>query len=451
MLSHRWQYRTAFSIGAAAVSMTVASCLPAPDVGRLDPVQAMLPVAVEDYELGWGQTLGEVLSAHLSNNEQAALLASLREQASPRRLKVGTRISMYVRPDDEVSEVDIHLNRDETVHLVRRDARWTSSLERVPVVVDTLTVAGRIDASLWASIVDHPELVDMPLNDKGVLVDALDRVFQWQLDFSRQIREGDHFRVAFERLLRPDGSMREGTLIAAEFVNVGKPFHAVYFDPNDDGKGSYFDLEGNSVRRAFLLKPLSFRRISSRFSNGRRHPILNTVRAHRGVDYAANRGTPIMATADGIVQHRGPLGGLGNTVVLAHANGFTTRYGHMNGFASGIRVGDRVSQGETIGYVGMTGLATGPHLHYEMIRNGSHIDPLAVDLPNGDPVPADDRDRWMSEMRPRVALLSSIPQPRGVRMAQAIVVPGEARAAADESVTEGTTTEGQELPAEVDR
>jgi murein DD-endopeptidase MepM/ murein hydrolase activator NlpD len=447
MLSHRWPYRTALSLGAAAGLLTLASCLPAPDVGRLDPVQAMLPVDIEEHELGWGQTLGEVLSAHLSNNEQAAFLASLREQASPRRLKVGTRISMYVRPDDRVSEVDIHLNRDETVHLVRRDEGWRSSLERVPVVVDTLMVAGRIDASLWASIVDHPELIDMPLNDKGVLVDALDRVFQWQLDFSRQIREGDHFRVAFERLLRPDGSMREGTLIAAEFVNVGKPFHAVYFDPNNDGKGSYFDLEGNSVRRAFLLKPLSFRRISSRFSNGRLHPVLNTVRAHRGVDYAANRGTPIMATADGIVQHRGPLGGLGNAVVLAHANGFTTRYGHMNGFASGIRVGDRVSQGEVIGYVGMTGLATGPHLHYEMIRNGRHVDPLAVDLPNGDPVPSDDRARWMSEMRPRVALLSSIPQPRGVRMAQAIPLPSAVRASADEATGDA---DSEQMPTEVD-
>lgn len=433
-----------------ALVVAATSCRPAPDVGSLESVRAALPVQIDERELGSGQTLGEILSRRLGNNDQAALLAALREQVSPRRLKVGTRVAMFVRPDAEVGEVEIQLNRDETVRLVRGEVGWNSSTERVPVVVDTLTVAGRIDQSLWASIVDHPHLVDMPMNDKGVLVDALDRVFQWQLDFSRQIREGDHFRVAFERLLRPDGSMREGTIIAAEFVNVGNPFHAVFFDPNGDGDGSYFDLEGNSVRRAFLLKPLSFRRISSRFSSGRRHPVLNTVRAHRGVDYAANSGTPIMATADGIVQHRGPLGGLGNAIVIAHANGFTTRYGHMRGFASGVSVGNRVSQGQVIGYVGMTGLATGPHLHYEMIRNGRHVDPLAVDLPNGDPVPGDARDRWLSELRPRVALLSSIPQPNGVRMAQAIAIPSDSDEARDPTARASSAPEG-ERPASDDR
>lgn len=177
-----------------ALVVAATSCRPAPDVGSLESVRAALPVQIDERELGSGQTLGEILSRRLGNNDQAALLAALREQVSPRRLKVGTRVAMFVRPDAEVGEVEIQLNRDETVRLVRGEVGWNSSTERVPVVVDTLTVAGRIDQSLWASIVDHPHLVDMPMNDKGVLVDALDRVFQWQLDFSRQIREGDHFR-----------------------------------------------------------------------------------------------------------------------------------------------------------------------------------------------------------------------------------------------------------------
>lgn len=425
--------------------MGAASCDATPDVGTLPALAAAPAEEVSVRELGRGQTLGEVLSDHLGFAEQEGLLDAFRAQASPRRLRVGTRVTFRTRPDETPVAVEIALNRDESVRLTPSADGWDGVTVRVPVVVDTLTLAGRIDQgqSLWTAIVDNPELEGMPAGDRAILVDALDRVFQWQLDFSRQVRRGDSFRVAFQRQLRPDGSMRDGTVIAAEFVNVGKPFRALFFDPNGDGDGSYYDLDGNSVRRAFLLKPLSFRRISSRYNPNRRHPVLNTVRAHRGVDYAADTGTPIWATADGIVQHRGRLGGLGNAVVIAHANGFTTRYGHMNGFSRGVSVGSRVSQGDVIGYVGSTGLATGPHLHYEMIRNGRHVDPLAVDLPNGDPVPVDARDRWLAEMRPRVALLSSVPQPRGVQLAAAIPVPESAgpRAAT------GDGTSSSPLPA----
>jgi murein DD-endopeptidase MepM/ murein hydrolase activator NlpD len=209
--------------------------------------------------------------------------------------------------------------------------------------------------------------------------------------------------------------MRAGRLLAAEFVNSGTPYHAVYFDPNDDGRGSYFDLEGKSVRRAFLLKPLAYRRISGRYSPGRRHPILNTIRAHRGVDYAADSGTDVMATSDGVVIHRGPKGSFGNTVEIRHPNGFITRYAHLRAFKSGVNVGTRVKQSDVIGYVGMTGLASGPHLHYEMMRGGRHMDPLSVDLPAGDPVPSDDMQRWRSEMTGRMALLETIPRPGPVR------------------------------------
>jgi murein DD-endopeptidase MepM/ murein hydrolase activator NlpD len=279
-------------------------------------------------------------------------------------------------------------------------------------------VVGTIEESLWTSLMRNRFLEKVPYGDRGVLVDHLDKVFQWRLDFSRQIQAGDGYRVAFEREVRPDGTMRAGHIIAAEFVNRGTPYHAIWFDPNGDGKGSYYDLDGKSVRRAFLAKPLEFRRISSRYTNARRHPVLNTWRAHRGVDYAADTGTPIMATADGVVQHRAPLGGLGNAVVIRHANGFTTRYGHMSRFASSVGVGTRVHQGDIIGYVGSTGLASGPHLHYEMIRGGQHVDPLAVELPSGDPVPDDDRARWMAELTPRLALIESLPEVGGIRLAQ---------------------------------
>jgi len=292
---------------------------------------------------------------------------------------------------------------------------------QTPTFVDTLFASGEIETVLWTSVIRNPALAGLPVSDRSRLIDHLDRVFQWQVDFSRQIRVGDTYRFAFEREVRPDGSMRAGRLLAAELVNSGAAFHAVWFDPNDDGEGSYYDLEGNSVRRAFLLKPLEYRRISSRFSSGRLHPVLNRWRAHRGVDYAADAGTPVMATSDGVVIHRGPKGDLGNAVEIRHPNGFVTRYGHLRGFRSGVGVGSRVRQGEIVGYVGMTGLATGPHLHYEMLRGGKHMDPLSVDLPAGDPVPSEDLTRWRAESGARLALLELIPGAGPVRTASARV------------------------------
>lgn len=389
-----------------------------PDVGVLPGIEARPVEYLDIRTLAAGQTLGEVLEGVLDNAEQQTMLLAFREQASPRRMKVGTEIALRFADADRLRGIDIALNSDETVRLTRDDYGWNSGLVRTPVFTDTLLVVGTIEASLWTSLMRNRFLNDVPYNDRGLLVDYLDKVFQWQLDFSRQIQPGDGYRVAFERKVRPDGTMRTGHVIAAEFVNLGTAYHAVWFDPNGDGKGSYYDLDGTSVRRAFLTKPLEFRRISSQFTNARYHPVLKTWRAHRGVDYAADRGTPIMATADGVVQHRGTLGGLGNAVVIRHANSFTTRYGHMSRFAGGVTVGSRVHQGDIIGYVGATGLATGPHLHYEMLRNGGHVDPLAVDLPAGDPVPSDDEERWQAELRPRVALIESLPAVGGVRMAR---------------------------------
>ena len=270
---------------------------------------------------------------------------------------------------------------------------------------------------LWSAVINNPVLAGLTFADRNELIDRLDRVFQWQMDFSRQIRVGDTYRFAFEREVRPAGSMRGGRLLAAEFVNSSTSYHAIYFDPTGDGEGSYFDLEGESVRRAFLLKPLAYRRISSRFANSRYHPVLQTWRAHRGVDYAADAGTEIMATSDGVVIHRAWKGSFGNAVEIRHPNGFVTRYAHLRAFKADVVLGTRVKQSDIIGYVGQTGLALGSHLHYEMIRNGRQIDPLSVDLPAGDPVPADDRTRWRSDMVVRVGLLESIPRAGPVRSA----------------------------------
>jgi murein DD-endopeptidase MepM/ murein hydrolase activator NlpD len=406
-------------IAAAALGAVVtAGCSfgGTPDAGTLDPVFVRPAEDVRILSLGRGQTLGELLDGAVDWSEQNSLLLAFQEQASPRRLREGTEITLRYRTTDGwLRGVEVALNPDQTVQLRRGSASWASSTIVTPTSVDTLFVAGSVQTALWNAVMGNDGLAGMRRGDRASIIDYLDRVFQWQLDFSRQIRVGDTYRFVFERVARPDGSMRSGKLLAAEYENAGTAYHAVWFDPNGDGQGSYFDLDGKSVRRAFLLKPLEFRRISSRFSAGRFHPILQRVRAHRGIDYAADAGTPIMSTADGVVVHRGPKGQLGNTVEIQHPNGFLTRYGHMSGFRRGVTVGTRVRQGETIGYVGMTGLATGPHLHYEMLRGGSRMDPLSVDLPAGDPVPASDMVRWMDAMTARVALLESIPGAGPVR------------------------------------
>lgn len=410
--------RTCPGLGAVAlVVMAMAGCISEPpEVGLLDAVYVPPAERVEIFSLGRGQTFGGLLNQSVSANEQAALLLAFQEHADPRRMRERTEITLrYLRDDDHLRGIDVAISPDETVRLDRDVLGWNSDLIRTPVYIDTLFASGEIETVFWSSVVNNPVLDGLTFEDRNRLIDHLDNVFQWQMDFSRQIRVGDTYRFVFEREVRPDGSMRAGRLLAAEFVNSGTPYHAIYFDPNGDGRGSYFDLEGESVRRAFLLKPLSYRRISGRFVNSRRHPVLNTIRAHRGVDYAADTGTEIMATSDGVVIHRGRKGSFGNTVEIRHPNGWVTRYAHLSAFQTGVNVGTRVRQSDVIGYVGMTGLASGPHLHYEMLQNGRQFDPLSVDLPAGDPVPSDDKVRWGTEKSRRMALLDAIPRGGPVR------------------------------------
>lgn len=408
---------SAFAVALVAVSLAFSGGEP-PDVGPLDPIIASPAEDIQVHTLQRGETFGEILTgADLDASEQRALLLAFQEQASPRRLRVGTEVTFRRSVEDQqVRAVEVNLSRDETVRVLRSETGWTSSTVTTPTWTDTIYVAGEIQENLWTSAMTNPYMEDIPWEDRGKVVDQLDRIFQWQIDFSRQIRPGDYYRVAIQREVRPDGTMRDGTVLSAQLVNAGTPVDAIWFDPNGDGSGTYYDLEGKSVRRAFLKKPLEFRRISGVVSN-RFHPVLKRWRAHNGVDYAADRGTPVWATADGTVTHRGPNGSYGNLVEIRHANGFRTRYAHLNGFASGAQLGSRVTQGQVIGYVGSTGLATGPHLHYELLQSGRFRDPLTIQLPAGDPVPTDDWDRWIEESLERAALLGRLPPPPGMRMA----------------------------------
>lgn len=392
-----------------------------PEVGPLEPLVATPAEVVETVHLRPGQTFGQVLErAQVGWNEQSALLLAFREQGDPRRMRDGVSITLRrLREGERLRGVDVQLSKDEKVRLTRDELGWASSLVRTPVWVDTVFASGVVEDLLWNAVVQDPELDALPEQDRHVLIDWMDKVLQWQVDFSRQVQLGDTYRLVFEREVRPDGSSRRGHLLAVEYINRGTPYRAIWFDPNGDGDGTFYDEDGKSVRRAFLLKPIAFSRISSRYSMARRHPILNTVRAHRGVDFAADAGTPIMATGDGVVIFTGWKGDLGNLVEIRHPNGWITRYGHMRAFARGVRSGTRVRQSDVIGYVGMTGLANGPHCHYEMRRSGQALDPLAVRLPPGDPVPDTSMERWTVESQGRLALLETLPGPPILRVAEA--------------------------------
>jgi murein DD-endopeptidase MepM/ murein hydrolase activator NlpD len=220
-------------------------------------------------------------------------------------------------------------------------------------------------------------------------------IFGYDVDFARDIRENDNFEVMYEELHVGDKPVGTKNILAARFTNKGKTFTAVrYTDKN--GYSSYYRADGTSLRKAFIRTPVEFARISSRFNPNRRHPVLNKIRAHNGVDYAASTGTPIKATGDGRIVHFGRKGGYGNAIVVQHGQKYKTLYAHMSRFANGLRAGSNVTQGQIIGYVGMTGLATGPHLHYEFQVNGRHVDPLGIELPVSDPVPKAERTAFMA-------------------------------------------------------
>jgi murein DD-endopeptidase MepM/ murein hydrolase activator NlpD len=214
---------------------------------------------------------------------------------------------------------------------------------------------------------------------------SLSDVFAWDIDFTTALRKGDTFRLLVEGLYR-DGEFRKyGNILAAEFVNDGVTFRAYRFEI--DGRADYYDATGRSLRKAFLQAPLSFRRISSGFSKSRMHPVLKIRRAHNGTDYVAPKGTPVSAMANGQIQAAGHQGGYGKLVIIRHPNGYKTFYGHLSGFAKGVRKAAGVTQGQLVGYVGSTGISTGPHLHFEMRLNDRPINPRKVQIPAGEPVP----------------------------------------------------------------
>ena len=232
-------------------------------------------------------------------------------------------------------------------------------------------------------------------------------IFGWDVDFIFDIREGDSFNVIYETPYSEGEKVKNGDIILAKFVNRGKIYSANRFFLNENDK-EFFDDNGNNLQKAFLRAPLDFAYISSHFNPNRMHPVLHTIRAHNGVDYAAKTGSPIRTTGNGTVHYAGRRNGCGNEIVIKHSNNYSTRYCHLNKFKSGIKKGTKVIQGETIGFVGSTGLATGPHLHYEFKIGNKHVDPVKLQLPSAEPISQNLRPDFNKILKDNKLLLSKL-------------------------------------------
>ena len=243
-----------------------------------------------------------------------------------------------------------------------------------PLETETVGRHARIDSSLFQAGQDAGV-------SAATIMTLATQMFGWDIDFALDIRDGDEFNVVYEQKYQDGRYVSDGRVLAADFVNQGKTHRAVWFESQDGAVKGYFTPDGKGMRKAFLRAPLDFTRISSPFNSRRLHPILGIVRAHKGTDYAAPTGTPIWAAGEGRIVFAGRKGGYGNVMIVDHGRGITTVYGHMSRFGKSMRVGRHVQQGETIGYVGMTGLATGPHLHYEYLVNGAQRNPAKIPMP----------------------------------------------------------------------
>jgi murein DD-endopeptidase MepM/ murein hydrolase activator NlpD len=324
----------------------------------------------------------------------------------PGRVRAGMPIAFRSSSaDSSPTEIVLHLAIDRLLHLKRDGDSWTESEEQLPWTTDTIVVAGSISSNLYDAI-DSSAAKTLPAGARQQLTWSLADVFEYKIDMSRDLQPGDAFRVMAERSRSSGGAVRMGKVLAATFTLSGTELQAIRY-ASHSVRGDFFDASGKSMRAAFLRAPLEFRRISSTFG-GRFHPILGVWKQHKGTDYAASAGTPVRAIGDGVVVRAGWSNGYGNVLDIRHRNGFVSRYGHLRGFAAGVHAGSRVTIGQTIAYVGMTGLATGPHLHFEVLVDGVQRDPrLALRDRSGDPVPSIERPAFERQRSELLALLES--------------------------------------------
>jgi|APFre7841882724_1041349.scaffolds.fasta_scaffold43420_2 murein DD-endopeptidase MepM/ murein hydrolase activator NlpD len=366
------------------------------------PAAALPPVRTQVKS---GDTVESVVR-RLSGDDWIAWRDALVGQLDPRRLVPGTSFEGVRAADGSLQRLRVALNQRTELHLERTGA--AIEVQRIERPVDSIVerIEGEVHSSLFAAVEKaggEPELAV-----------ALANVFQWDVDFLRDVRKGDRFVAVVDRR-SIDGSFYEyGTLYAARFVNDGKAVDAIAY-PDGDGHVGFFDLQGRPLRKQFLRSPLEFSRITSRFSHSRFHPILQRRMPHYGVDYGAPVGTPVLVTADGRVTFAGQREGAGRMVTVSHANGYETNYLHLSRYGQGIRAGVRVSQGQVIGHVGSSGLSTGPHLDYRVRLNGQWVNPLSISSPPAQPLPAERLQRFLSHALAVMLLLDGSEPPTGAQ------------------------------------
>ena len=378
-----------YGISGGLAALAIAFMRPLPDRRPLADVAGLASSWEERVDsIGHGETLGKVLErGGVSGPHMIRALdaATSTKAINPNRVRRGMRISFGRTNEDSVPrQVSFHVEIDRVLRIVRGDSGWTARVDSIPWTTDTLVVRGEITDNLYEGI--DAAQADLTSDSRRELAWSVANIFEFRIDMSRDVQTGDAFTVLVERRSLPTGVMRLGNVLAATFTNGGATIEAIRH--YQDGVAKYYDQQGKSLAANFLLAPLEFRRISSNFG-GRRHPVLGIFRRHQGTDYAAGSGTPVRAIGDGMVIAAGVRGGYGNVIDVRHTNGIVTRYGHLRGFAKGVRAGTRVAMAQTIGYVGQTGLATGPHLHFEVLVNGVARNPrTTLQAKAGPPLPA---------------------------------------------------------------
>jgi len=366
--------------------------------------------AWQELTIKTGDNLSGVFSrAGLNDRDLYELFDGNKSAKDLRNLAVGQKMSFLVDNEGKLKELKYSKNTLDSIKFTRTASGFTSQESSLKPEIRYSFRQGTINSSLFMS----GKQAGLPNNLTMELAD----IFGWDIDFALDIKKGDEFKVMFEEQYLNGKKIGTGSILSAEFTNDGTTYRAVRYT-NKDGATKYFTPDGKGMNKAFLRTPVDFARISSEFSLGRLHPVLNTIRAHKGTDYAASTGTPIRATGDGKVILAGRKGGYGNCVIIQHGQGYETLYGHMNNFAKGISTGSRVSQGQVIGYVGQTGLATGPHLHYEFHMNGEVRNPVTVPLPQAFGIASNEKSRFMAATQTLVAKLDAFEKASRLAMAE---------------------------------
>ncbi len=369
---------------------------PVDQAALMEEVAALLPEPAPEFDkLVLNFTSGDTMEKLFrKNNLSLGHLMSIAEldeaKTRFRRIKPGD-VFEITHDNGQVISLYSELDLTSALQIDKQETGFAAQIVERPIEIRKRMAHGVINSSLFESA------TAAGLSDKVIMNIA--GIFAWDVDFVLDIRQGDNYYVQFEEIWQDGEYVSDGEIIAAEFNNNGRSIQAIRFI-DDNERSEYFTPNGKSVRKAFIRAPVDFTRISSNFNPNRKHPILNKIRAHRGVDYAAPRGTPIKASGDGKVIFRGTKSGYGKTVILQHGGNITTLYAHMSSYVLKVGVGSRVRQGQSIGFVGKTGLATANHLHYEYRLNGVHRNPRTVALPDAEPIDEQYRKKFMTVAEP---------------------------------------------------